>query len=63
MNWNGIPEILTIGGEHDFDQRLIDNFRGCVDQLQDIRTVVVVSEEQQAVCQLAQPIVGQLEIV
>lgn len=49
---------LTVGREHDFDERLVDDFRSGVDQLQDIRAVVIVPEEQQAVGQLAQTVIG-----
>lgn len=54
--------LLTVGGENDFNERLIDNLRCCIDQLQDIRTVVVVPEEQQTVRQLRQAIVRELDV-
>lgn len=52
--------VLTVGRENDFDQCLIDNLGGSVDQLEDIWTVVVVPEQQQAIGQLAQTIFGEL---
>lgn len=54
--------LLTVGGEDDFNERLIDNLRCRIDQLQDIRTVVVVPEEQQPVRQLGQAIVRELDV-
>lgn len=54
--------LLTVGSEDDFNERLIDNLRCRIDQLQDIRTVVVVPEEQQPVRQLGQAIVRKLDV-
>ena len=52
--------ILTVGREDDLNQSLVDDLGRCIDQLQDIRTVVVVAEEQQAVRQLTEAVVGEL---
>lgn len=54
--------LLTVGGEDNFNECLIDNLRCRIDQLQDIRTVVVVPEEQQPVRQLGQAIVRELDV-
>lgn len=52
---------LTAGCEHDFDEGLVGDVAGRVDELQHVGRAVVVPEQQDALAESTQPVVGDLE--
>jgi hypothetical protein len=48
-------------GQDDFDQRVVHNLRGGVDQLQNVGLRVIVPEEMDALVQARNPVLHKLQ--